>query len=388
MRVLQIFNNYRSGGGGEKRVVELTKNILTVNGHNVQLIERDSNTIKSLSNKISAFKSSIYSMKAKKETKKFIKIHFPEIAHIHNLYPLLSPSVIIACRRFRIPMVMSIHHFGLTCPSLHHFDGNDICTKCLHKNEIWCILKNCRRNISESIAYAIRSMIARKMKIFNDCIDVFITSTNFMKTHLVNAGFKKEKFCVIPNAINSNKKIGQLPKDQYIAYVGRLSSEKGIEILLKAAKESGLPVKIAGKGPIEEKLKSQASMNVKFVGHLNGEKLIKFYKKAKFLVLPSICLEAFGLVIIEAMKEGLPVLASRIGGIPEIIDDGISGLLFEAGNAADLENKMTLLWNNNDLCRKFANAGRTKIGDEFSEETYYKRLMRAYSQAIESNYRS
>jgi glycosyltransferase involved in cell wall biosynthesis len=385
MKVLQIFNNYRSGGGGEKNVVELTKYILKMNGHDVGFIERDSRIIKTVSDKVLAFLNSIYSLKAKRETEDFIKQLFPEVAHIHNLYPLLSPSVIIACRQLGIPMVMSIHHFGLTCPSLHHFDGKHTCKKCLFRKEYWCILKNCRKNISESIAYTLRSIIARKLKIFKECINVFITSTNFMKVHLVNSGFKEENIRVIPNAIRLNDHSTKISKGKYIAYVGRLSSEKGINILVGAARESGLPVRIAGKGPIKGNLIKESPENVKFVGHLNEKKLKNFYKEAKFLVVPSICLEAFGLVIIEAMKEGLPVLASRIGGIPEIIDDGISGMLFEPGNVRDLKDKMKLLWNNNEICKSLANAGSKKIIHEFSEEKYYKNLIKAYRQAVKSN---
>jgi glycosyltransferase involved in cell wall biosynthesis len=383
MKILTIFNNYRSGGGGENSVVELTKNILTKNGHNVGLIERDSCTIRTLGDKILAFKNSIYSLKANRETDDFISQMSPEVAHIHNLYPLLSPSVMIACRNLGIPMVMSIHHFGLTCPSLHHFDGKNTCTKCLSSNEFWCLLKNCRKNISESITYTLRSIIARKMKIFKENINVFITSTNFMKYHLVNAGYKEDKIHVIPNAVRLNDDSIKIAEGQYIAYVGRLSLEKGIKTLVHAARESKLPVKIAGKGPIRDDLVRESPENVKFVGHLDGENLKKFYKEARFLVVPSICLEAFGLVIIEAMKEGLPVLASRIGGIPEIIDNGISGLLFEPGNVKDLKEKMQFLWNNKEICKSLANEGRKIILQKYTEEKYYKNLIKAYKQAIE-----
>ena len=129
----------------------------------------------------------------------------------------------------------------------------------------------------------------------------------------------------------------------------------------------------------------EAPPNVTFAGWLNRAQLVGFYRNARFSVAPSVCFETFGLVGAEAMSYGLPVIASKIGGLPEIVEDGVTGLLFEPGNAEELADKMKLLWDNPDLCRQMGQAGREKAMREYNEDVYYERLMAAYQRAIEVN---
>jgi glycosyltransferase involved in cell wall biosynthesis len=128
-----------------------------------------------------------------------------------------------------------------------------------------------------------------------------------------------------------------------------------------------------------------APANVKFMGHMSRDQLVGFYRNARFLVVPSICFETFGLVIVEAMSYGLPIIASRMGGLPEIVEDGETGLLFEAGNSEELAYKMKLLWENPTLCRQMGQSGRKKVIREYNEDTYYERLMTVYDRALAMN---
>jgi glycosyltransferase involved in cell wall biosynthesis len=171
---------------------------------------------------------------------------------------------------------------------------------------------------------------------------------------------------------------------KYIAYAGRFSVEKGIDILLEAARKSPeLPVSLAGDGPIMPQLVAKAPENARFVGALHRAELAGFYRKARFLVVPSLCFESGSLVTAEAMSHGLPVIASRIGGLPEMVEDGVTGLLFEPGDAEDLAGKMKLLWEGSRLCRKMGRAGREKAMRQYNGDLFYKRLIAVYEKAIE-----
>ena len=132
-------------------------------------------------------------------------------------------------------------------------------------------------------------------------------------------------------------------------------------------------------------LVKRAQANVMFMGHMNRDRLVRFYRNARFLVVPSIWFETFGLVVVEAMSQGLPVIASRIGALPEIVEDGVTGFLFDPGKIKELMSKMKLLWENEDLCREMGKAARRKAMQDYSEDVYYKRLMAVYKKAIEIN---
>ena len=172
----------------------------------------------------------------------------------------------------------------------------------------------------------------------------------------------------------------------YAAYVGRISPEKGLDTILAAA--SLLPelnVQVAGEGQTRRTLAANAPQNVKFIGALSRERIASFYRQARFIVVPSKWFEMCPLVISEAMSHGLPVIASNIGGLPELVDDEVTGLLFEPGNPEDLADKMKRLWENPDLCRKMGQAGREKAIREYSEEIYYERLIGFYEKAVTSH---
>jgi glycosyltransferase involved in cell wall biosynthesis len=154
-------------------------------------------------------------------------------------------------------------------------------------------------------------------------------------------------------------------------------------VLIEAAKQNiEVPVRIAGDGSAASELLALSPPNVRFEGHLNPIQLANFYQNARFVVVPSICFESFGLVAAEAMSYGLPVIASKIGGLQEIVEDGVTGLLFEPRNSEELARKMNLLWNNLDLCQEMGQAGRRKVLWEFNEDLYCRKLMTVYETAI------
>jgi glycosyltransferase involved in cell wall biosynthesis len=258
-----------------------------------------------------------------------------------------------------------------------------VCDRCAGGLEYWCVLKNCRSNIFESVGYALRNAQARKWKLFRNNVTCYIAATEFVKRWLVGAGFPQEAIMVVPYMVSLPDSGIDPSCGKYVSYAGRFNPVKGIKTLLTSARRTGLPVRLAGDySPMPEIMK-MAPSNAQFMGHLDREGLVGFYRNARFLVVPSIYFEAFGLVSAEAMSHGLPVIASRIGGIPEIVEDGVTGLLFEPGNSEELASKMKLLWGNPTLCRQMGQAGREKVIREYGEDVYYNRLMAVYERAIQ-----
>jgi len=362
---------------------KVTTRLLRSRGHNVYTFVCKSNSVRSIIDKFHAFINGIYSNNMKHNFSALVTSYRPDIVHVHNLFPLISPSILTACHDFGVPVVMTCHNYRLVCPIGLYFHDGEVCKRCTGGHEYWCILKNCRNKITESIAYAVRTMVARKLRLFIDNVTLFIFLSRFQKNQLVSAGISDERGIVIPNAVEIPKFSVDTASGKYIAYVGRISPEKGLDTLLSAAaKAHQMPIYIAGQGEIWPKLAKEISSNIKYLGLLSHSQLADFYGNARFVVVPSICEEPFGLVTAEAMSYGLPVIASDIGGLPELVDDGVTGVLFDPRNALELADKMKLLWNDQDLCRKMGQYGRDKAIREYSKDIYYNRLIATYEKAI------
>ena len=360
-----------------------TRDVLQKHGHFVRMLERDSRTIATVRDKVTAFASGMYSPAAKREMSDILVRDRPDVVHVHNLYPLFSPSVLVACHQSSVPVVMTLHNYALTCPAWHHVRGGAVCQRCLGGSEHWCVIHNCRENIFESIGYALRAATSRTLGLLVDNVTFFIVLTEFARHQLLNAGFENKQIIVIPNGVSLPDCLADPSTGTYVGFVGRLSPEKGIGTLLDAARSTGLPVRIAGDGPDRPQLGRQAPENVEFVGQLGRGAIDGFYQKARYVVVPSKSFEGFPLAIVESMSQGLPVIASRIGGLPEIIEDGVTGFLFEPGNAEDLSIKMRLLWENSVLCRQMGQAGQQKVLRKYTEDIYFRNLMAAYQKAIQ-----
>lgn len=382
MKILQVYNEYRNRGG-EDVIVTATVRLLIERGHQVRLWKVSSRELgaRPLA-KARAFFSGVYSLSAYRQMRRLLKDERPDLVHVHNLYPLLSPSILVACRARSVPVVLTLHNYGLTCPTWYHLYKGRTCERCLGGREYWCVFKNCRDNLFESVGYALRAAVARRFDLFTRNTTLFVALTAFAKQRLIGAGFPGDRIVVVPNGVPVPARAAEPSNGRYIAFAGRLSPEKGADVLVAAAGYSGLPVRIAGGGPARPGLVRDASPNVEFMGLLDPTGVGALYRAARFVVVPSRWFEGFPTVITEAMSYGLPVIASNIGGLPEMVEDGVTGLLFEPGNANDLVSKMRLLWENSDLCGKMGKAGRERVMREYSEDRYYERLMGVYARAV------
>lgn len=384
MKVYQVYNEPRSRFGGERTVVDATMRVLTENGHEPRLLMRSSRALEdSWFGRVCAFFGGVYNIWAYREMRRLLEEDRPDVVHVHGVYPMFSPSVLVACRRAGVPVVMTVHNYNLTCPTWYHLYKGRVCEDCVGGHEYRCVLKNCRDSIPESFAYALRSSVARRFRLFHDNVDMLIVLTSFAKGRLLQAGFRDDQMAVVSNPAPMPETTANAVEGQYVAFAGRFSPEKGVETLLAAARQlAGVPFKVAGDGPTLSDMMAKAPRNVEFAGRLDAGELRAFYAGARLVVVPSVWFEQFPMVILEAMALGLPVVASRIGGLPEIVEDGITGCLFEPGNAEDLAEKLGGLWSNPELRRRMGKAGREKVIRQYGQEQYYNNLMAVYQTAI------
>jgi len=383
MKVIQLHNRYRVRGG-EDASVEATIDLLRARGVEVIEFLRDSKEIgQGPVRKLGTFVESIYSNSARQRLAHVIQANRPDVAHIHNLYPLLSVSVLRECRRAHVPIVMTCHNFRLICPITILFSHGRTCERCCKGRAYWCVLQNCHANVFESGAYAAQNYVSRQLKAFRNNVTLCIAPTRFVVQKLREHGYGDLEFEVIPHAVSMPARVAERSPGGYVAYAGRISPEKGVDALLAAAARCpGLPVWIAGNDLAIPRLRAGAPPNVRFVGSLSKDQLQEFYGGARFAVVPSVCFETFGLAAAEAMSYGLPVIASRIGGLPEVVEDGRTGLLFEPGNDVELAAKLDSLWHDEARCREMGRAARQKVEREYGADVFFERLMGAYERAI------
>lgn len=383
MKILTLFNDYRQKGSGEYHVVTASQELLRRKGADATLVMRSSVGLdRRLRRKVRAFVRGTYSRAAYSETLTLLERHEPDVVHVHNLYPLLSPSVLVACREAGVRTVMTVHNYRHTCPTSHHYRRGAVCEKCVGGHEWQCIARNCRDNLPESFAYGLRALVARKLRLFHDNIDVLIVGTRFAAQRLATAGFDPDRIVVIPSL---GVPVAAQPQStgRYVAYAGRMTREKGVATLLEAARRlPEVDFRLAGDGPMYDKLVSKSPPNVRLLGFLDHATMVTFYSGAVCLAVPSEWFEMRPLVICEAMAHGVPVVASRIGGLGELVLDGVTGLLFEPGDADELSDRIRALVNDNDLRSKLGDAAREAVLREHDEDRCFDHLIAAYQKAM------
>lgn len=382
MKIILVHNEYGKYSG-EESVVESQIQLLEGHGHQVCPFTRSSAELDDMRfGRLYGFCCGIYNPLSVRSFRQFLIDQIPDIIHIHNLYPLISPAVLHVCNDFNIPVVMTLHNYRLICPNGMFLTKGKICESCKSGREYWCVLKNCEGSIAKSLGYALRNFVARIRKSYLDNVDVFAALTDFQRQKLVSEGYPADRVAVVPNMCDAGGITHTNELGEYVGYVGRVSPEKGVNLLVKVAeKHPDIPFQAAGAYSKAPELVHKAPTNFKFLGHLQRNRVDTFIEQSRFIVLSSIWYEGFPMILVEAMLQGRPVVASRLGGIPEIVEDGVTGLLFEAGNTEDLAQKVRFLWDHPCICRKMGEAGREKALREYTSKAYYIRLIEVYQKA-------
>jgi len=391
MKMLLIHNRYRSRGG-EDRNVEQIKELLEEKGHSIILYMLDNLEITGFPfwQKAVLPLEIIFSLKSYRQVINLIKSKRPDIVHIHNVFPLISPSIYYALKKMKIPVVQTVHNYRFLCPNgLFLNNYGKVCERCKNGNFFNAILRKCYRNsYLQTSGMAVTLYLHRKLRTFTNKIDVFISPSKFLKKKLIEGGMPEKKIVVKPHFVKCGEIRPSYEFDNYTVYMGRLSREKGLFTLFRAWKGiPGLTLKIIGEGPLRDELENFAGQekisNVEFLGFIGGPKRFDFLKKAMFMVLPSECYESFPYAIIESFACGTPVIASRIGGLQELVEDKLTGLLFEPRNTKDLLEKTSALMENKKLLLEMRHNARKLAEERYSEEVGYKNLMDVYKDTLE-----
>jgi len=258
-----------------------------------------------------------------------------------------------------------------------HLCDGEICARCVGGREYWAVLKNCRRNLPESLTMALYSTLARKLRLFSAHVGHFIAPSEFTRRWLIeHASIEPARITAISPVVDIPESPADPGAGGYVAYAGRFAREKGIDTLVEAARLCGLPFRLCRN---EQSLVTvQVPSEVGVVVTRGRAELDAFYRGARMLVLPSIWFETFGLVGAEAMSHGIPVVASRIGAISGLVRDGVDGLLFEPRDPRDLADKVARLWADPDLCRRLGRAAREKAASLWSPQRHFERLLAVY----------
>lgn len=401
MKILLVNKFHYLKGGSEKYYFDLAK-LLQEHGHEVAFFSmQDEKNIKTnckeyfvensdmnSKNPLKAF-DIIYSRKNKKVMEKALDEFKPDIVHLNNFQRQLSASIIKPIKKRNIPIVFTAHDLQAICPNKTMLDSqNNICEKCLNGSYKNCINKKCIKNSKlKSSLGAIENLYYKNKKIYKDKINYIITPSEFYRKKFIEYGVNDRKITSIHNFIqlpNKNKEI----IGNYAIYFGRISKEKGIFNLVEAlSKIENGELYIAGTGPDEEFLKDKISKlniknRVKFLGYLQQNELNKYICNSRFAVLPSIWYDNCPYSVLETLAQGKTILGSNIAGIPELIKDKYSGLIFQFDNVDDLKNKMQLLFNDDELIKKLQINARRQAIDEFDKNIYYNKILKIYHNLL------
>ena len=390
MKILMIHNHYRRQGG-EDAVVETESRLLENHGHNVIEYSRSNEELAALSSTEKfAFmlKDSVWNRSAYLDVKQMVRKAKPDIAHVHNVFLQMSPSIYMALWEENIPIVQTIHNYRFFCPKATFFRDGNICEKCAAGNFLYSVFYKCWRGSAVQSFFLQRVLsYHRQQGTFSNLIDRYIALTEFTRRKFIARGFDAERISVKPNCVESPGAETIQPAGRYALFAGRLAEEKGIRTLLQAWKDlPQIPLKIVGDGeliaPAQKFIQEEHLQNVEIWGRVPNEELRSLMAGASFLVFPSEWYECFPVTIIEAFAAGLPVVAARLGAMEEIIQQEETGLCFEPGNATDLALKVKWAWEHPQEMTRLGKKAREEYENKYTPEKNYQALMKIYAATI------
>lgn len=381
MRILSIHSRYKIRGG-EEEVFEAEIDLLRQKGHFVDVYE-DSNARLDKLTKVNLALRTIWSQEAYQAVSDRLTANFYDIVHVHNFFPLISPSIYYAAKSRGVPVVQTLHNYRLLCPNGLFFRNEKVCEDCLGQSIPWAgAWHSCYRgNQAASTATVAMLSLHRAIGTWSKLVDKYIVLTEFAKQKFLQGGLPVDKIVVKPNFVAPNPQIG-LGQGGYMLYVGRLSVEKGIDTLLSAWEllPNKVPLKIVGDGPLSEQVLEATKRlpHIEWLGRQPIEQVYDLMGDAIAVIIPSKWYETFGRVAVEAFAKGTPVIASNLGAIAEVVDFDRLGLCFNPGDAFDLATKVQLsIENPNKLVSMRAEA-RKEFATKYTAEINYRKLISIY----------
>lgn len=381
MRVLIVHNSYQQAGG-EDTVVANEHALLEKHGWDTRLWSVTNDVIAGTWSKITAAMHATYSRPARGELTRLIAEFRPAVVHVHNFFPLLSPSVYDACRAAGVAVVQTLHNYRTICAGALLIRDGHPCEDCIGGSPYQGALHGCYRG-SRIGSLAVARMVDthRRRGTWRHKVDRFIALSAFSKGKFVAAGFPADRIAVKPNFAEDRPVVGPGTRAGAL-FVGRLSPEKGIETLLQAWEGLDVPMRVVGDGPLRQCVEDGAGLGFIALGRKTPAEVAAEMARASFLILPSAWPENFPVTIVEAFCQSLPVIASRIETLEEIIEDGATGLFFSPGDVDDLATKVRWAHQHAEAMRIMGANARRVYEERYSPSINFGQLAKIYEAAI------
>jgi glycosyltransferase involved in cell wall biosynthesis len=382
--LLQVHNRYRDPGG-EDAVVAAEREVLTAAGHQVAVHEVQ-NPSASLA-AAGALALSPWNPFSAVTLGRVIDTHRPELAHVHNTWYSLSSSVLSTLRRRQVPTVMTLHNYRVTCLNGQLFRDGAVCQLCVGRPPYPGIGYRCYRgSLPASLAVAGAVGIERGLGLWDETVELFVVMTEFSRLLLRSAGLPGDRVRVKPHFVADRGRRSTPPSESgTVLFVGRLSSEKGVDGLVEAwsqAETADLTLRIVGDGPLRATLEQRRVPGVELTGWIDPNRVAQELRSARALAVPSIWYEPFGLVLIEGMAAGLPIIASAIGGMPEVVGDVDPAFLPAPGDVAAWSASLSMLAAAGAELDAAGSAGRQRYESRYTPEAGLAGLERIYFETL------
>jgi glycosyltransferase involved in cell wall biosynthesis len=384
MNILMLHNSYQFHGGEDESFASEVR-MLTDAGHYVETIHLKNENVHGIA-AVHVGIQSIWSQRSYDLVDRKLQERTFSVLHVQNFFPLISPSVYYAAKKNGVPVVQSLRNYRLLCPSTILYRNGKICEDCLHKTFKYPgILHGCYRNSPLSSATVAAMTALHSLKgTWRSAIDLYICLTEFSRQKFIEGGLPPERIIVKSNFVYPDPGPGD-GKGGYALFVGRLTPEKGVETLLAAWDRVKSPriLKFVGEGPLAARVEAfcEGRTNVQWLGHKSASEVKELMGAASVLVFPSEWYEPFGRVAIESFSKGTPVITSRLAGMPEIVQDGHTGFLCNAGDAQDLAAKLQRALDDPAELRAMRPRARAVYESKFTAEHNCGALLRAYQIA-------
>ncbi len=391
MKIL-LAHNYYQQPGGEDTAFRAERDMLKEYGHTVIEYTDHNDRIKIMS-PMAVARDTIWSTYSYNRILQIVKKEKPDIAHFQNTFPLISPSAYYACYRAGLPVVQILQNYRFMCPAATLYRNNQICKICIKKILPWpSLIYSCyHSSLIHTVVLAAMLTIHRWLRTWQKQVNAYIALTQFGRKLFIESGLPEERIFIKPNFIYPEPQARET-NGSYVLFVGRLSKEKGISTMLRAWKLlKDIPLKIAGDGPLMNEVKNIVNnnkmKNIEILGFQTKEQIISLIKGSKFLVFPSEWYEGLPLTIIEAFACGVPIIASRLGAMEEIIHNGYTGLHFIPGNYENLAEKIEWSWVHKEKMEEMGENARKEFEEKYTSVQNFKILNKIYENAINMNRR-
>ncbi len=388
-RVLQVYNEYRRYGG-EDVVVHLEAEMLRRRGHEVELLRVSTKELDQAGplRLAAAGFGTVWSLRGYAAMKKAIASFTPDLIHVHNEFPLLSPSIFWACHRAAVPVVHTMHNYRFACANAVLMRHDRPCEDCVGRFAWPALRHRCfGSSLPRTAAVAARNLVHHGLGTYAKKVHAYIVLTDFAKKLLVRAGLPEKRVFVKPNFQRVEER-PILPRAPRVVFAGWMYRFKGLHLLIQAWRNispAGYQLLIVGEGPECDALKQSCTQDAGIVwcGPCSREKVMELVSASRYAVMPSLVYENFSMSVLEALSAGTPVIVPDHGSFPQIVSNGGEGLHFSAGDADSLENTLrAALAAPDSVWTQWSVSARNKFLREYAEPTNYAQLMAIYEKAF------